>query len=378
VATAGDGSLDSMRDTHASDGESRSGSTTDPGWRLGRRPGLDGLRGVAILLVLAGHVLTFGTGRPSNAGNAGVSLFFALSGFLITSLIVERVDGGRMSLPRFYRDRGLRLIPALLFLLLVCQLLEVAGVSVLEVNQLPILLDYANWVAAGRGHLGAFNHTWSLSVEEQFYLVWPILLVWSMRWRRGPAVIATTGIVVSTVLRFALALGPGGLPRVYYGSDTQAAGLLIGCLLAWAAHRGLREVRPPGWMVTGGTLALFLWLFDGSSVNACILVPTVVPVIAFGLIWAACTMSGGWLTSPVLRYLGARSYGLYLWHYPAIYAVRIGIGQSLVGTLLAVAVAFVAAELSWRVIERPLVSLRHRVAAPGRAIPRIEVRATES
>jgi peptidoglycan/LPS O-acetylase OafA/YrhL len=364
-----------MSETRASDGASRPGPEADPGWRLGRRPGLDGLRGIAILLVLAGHVLTFGTGRPSNAGNAGVSLFFALSGFLITSLIVERVDSGRMSLPRFYRDRGLRLIPALLFLLLVCRLLEVAGMSVLKVNELPIVLDYANWVAAGRGHLGSFNHTWSLSVEEQFYLIWPVVLVWSMRWRRGPAVIATAGIVVSTVLRFVLAVGSGGLPRVYYGSDTQAAGLLIGCLLAWAAHRGLREVRPPVWMVTGGALALFLWLLDGSSVNACILVPTVVPVVAFGLIWAVCTVSGGWLTSPVLRYVGARSYGLYLWHYPAIYAVRIGVGQSLAGTLLAVVAAFLLAELSWRMIERPLVSLRHRPPAPSLAAPRIEVHA---
>jgi peptidoglycan/LPS O-acetylase OafA/YrhL len=370
--------MDSMRGTRASVGESRSESDADPGWRLGRRPALDGLRGLAILLVLAGHVLTFGTGRPSNAGNAGVSLFFTLSGFLITSLIVERVDSGRMSLPRFYRDRGLRLIPALLFLLLVCRLLEAAGMSVLKVNELPILLDVANWVAAGRGHLGAFNHTWSLSVEEQFYLLWPILLVWSMRWRRGPAVIATAGIVASTVLRFVLALGPGGLPRVYYGSDTQAAGLLIGCLLAWAVHRGLREVHPPRWMVTVGAFALFGWLLDGSSVNACILVPTVVPVVAFGLIWAACTVSGGWLTSPVLRYLGSRSYGLYLWHYPAIYAVRIGIGRSLPGTLLAVAVAFVLAELSWRLIELPLVSLRHREPGSRRAGHRVEVGVAES
>ncbi len=242
-------------------------------------------------------------------------------------------------------------MPALLAMLAVFGTLQ-ATVGYGWTDLRPVLLYYANWMTAAGHTLGIFGATWSLSVEEQFYFVWPVVLIISMRWRRGPAVVALAGIIVSTALRFALMSGPGGMDRVYFGSDTEAAGLLIGCLLAWAAHQGLlRATRVPRWVIALVAASLFGWTFASRPLAGSVLVPTLVPLVAAWLIWSVC--STGALAWTVLQYLGLRSYALYLWHYPLIRIVTTAAGPSVAGSVAAVAVAGVIAELSWRLIEAP-------------------------
>jgi peptidoglycan/LPS O-acetylase OafA/YrhL len=333
-------------------------------WRLGHRAALDGLRGVAILLVLVGHALGGAFGWPEfrAVGAAGVALFFTLSGFLITSILIERADSGRASLAQFYRERAVRLMPALLAMLVVFGSLELA-VGYGWTDLPPVLLYYANWRTAAGDTLGVFGATWSLSVEEQFYFVWPVVLLASMRWRHGPAVVAVAGIIGSTALRFSLMSGPSGMDRVYFGSDTEAAALLIGCLLAWAAHRGLlRATRTPPWAVVAVAASLFGWTLASRPFAASVVVPTLVPLVAAWLIWSVC--STGTLAWAVLRYLGLRSYALYLWHYPLIVIVTSAAGPSLALSVVAVLLAGLMAELSWQLIETPARRFRNR---PDRA-----------
>jgi peptidoglycan/LPS O-acetylase OafA/YrhL len=330
-------------------------------WRLGRRRGLDGLRGVAILLVVACHLLGKTVGPPDqylSLGRAGVTLFFTLSGFLITSVLVEDVSArGRVSLAGFYRNRAVRLFPALAVLIASLALLQRAsGQQQLLNDTWAVLLYVGNWAIAAGGSLGLLDITWSLAIEEQFYLVWPLVLVVALRWQRGPVNVVISGIIASTAIRFVLA--PHELTRVAHGSDTQAGSLLFGCLLALAAHRGLRAWRCPSWVPAVGAFSLVGWGLFGGLWSAAVLVPTIVGPFGALLIWWAVSTSGGPLEWSWLRYLGRRSYALYLWHEVAL-AFFLGIaGGSLAAGILAVGVAVCLAEASWRLVERPARRLR--------------------
>src|SRR6478735_1732608 len=223
--------------------------TADRTWRLGHRPELDGLRGVAIALVVLSHL-----SRPLShlrfLGLAGVVVFFVLSGFLITSLLLEeRERSGSLDLLGFYRRRALRLAPALVACVVVVGVAGAALGSRLGPTYAPTALVLgaltwtANWVVAGGEYAGtALTHTWSLSIEEQFYLVWPPLLLVLLlrRWQRWlvPALVA--GACASAAMRFVLI--PEGVDRINNGSDTRADALLIGCLVAVLVHR--RDPRP--------------------------------------------------------------------------------------------------------------------------------------
>ena len=327
-----------------------------------------------MLLVIACHWLgmNLGSARFSPLGSTGVTLFFVLSGFLITSLLVEEHDRrGGVSFAAFYRNRTLRLAPALLFLVAVLWLLdEWSGAVAAPV--VPVLFYVANWAQASGHQMGVLGHAWSLAIEEQFYIVWPAVLLLSMRRRRGPLVVTVVGIAVSTGLRFHYAGGVHPSIRAYYGSDTQAASLLIGCLLALLAHRGLRELRVPAWLLTAGALSLFAMVLTHGLAVSHVLVPTIVPWVAVLLIWAACCGPGGWLSGAFLGYVGRRSYGLYLWHYPAIALMARATGDSLGWGVVAVAAAVGIAEISWRFVEQPMLRLKaHRLegAGVGDALP---------
>ena len=333
-------------------------------WRLGHRPALDGLRGVAVLLVVTFHALAVATGSFEHGplGSAGVMLFFPLSGFLITSLLLEELrDRGRVDLRRFYVHRALRLFPALAVVVLVFTAMQAASGVAFVPSLWPVILYVGNWAAATGGNLGVLNPTWSLAIEEQFYLLWPLVLLVSMRWRRGPMLVVVAGIIASTVTRFSLGMGDGGV-RAYYGSDAQASSLLVGCLLALAVHSGrMPALRVPGWLVGAGALSLFGWAFASGNVATSLVVPTLVPVVGVVLIWAACSTLSGPLTWRWLRYLGGRSYALYLWHWPLLWiAFEAGVGP--VGTVIvAVALSLAMAELSWRMVEAPCLRLRRRL-----------------
>jgi peptidoglycan/LPS O-acetylase OafA/YrhL len=337
-------------------------------WRLGHRPELDGLRGVAILLVLTCHEVgaARSVGRLTAIGAAGVTLFFTLSGFLITALLLEeRADRGRIDLRRFYVRRARRLLPALVLVLIVFDgMAVIAGESPSIV--LPILLYFANWASLAGADLGLLSQTWTLSVEEQFYLIWPVVLIVSLRWRRGPLVVSIAGAAVSLLLRFTIHDGR----RIFYGSDTQAFGLLVGAALAVLALEGLRERKLPGWATAALVLSLFALTPVRDAFVGFWVVPVVVPIAGAALIWSG---TGPVLTNAPLRYLGRRSYAIYLWHFPLIVLFRDAVGASALNGLMMISLSIAFAELSWRVVERPFLRRRSDPAAspddPQNAVP---------
>lgn len=330
------------------------------------------MRGVAILLVIASHALGLGRGdtRFSPLGSAGVTLFFVLSGFLITSLLVEeQMRTGRLDLRRFYWRRAVRLGPALIVIVLFTS--SIGGLlGSGRPPLLPVICYVANWVQASSGGMGILGHTWSLSIEEQFYVLWPAALAVTMRWRRVQVALVIGGIVASTILRFVVAGGLHASMRAYYGSDTEAASLLLGCLLALLAHRGLRAWKVPTWMVSGAVVASALTFFVSGPTASTVIVPTVAAPLGATLIWACCCNPGGVLAGRPLTYLGSRSYGLYLWNY-IVLAVAVGRGRTVVGIAAGLAVTFVLAEVSWRLVERPIQSRFRQVPDVVRALPRL-------
>lgn len=320
------------------------------GWRLGRRPGLDGLRGVAILLVLACHGFST-TSWFRTAGSVGVTLFFTLSGFLITDILL-----GGITLGRFYRNRALRLFPALGVVLAVCGSIEVAAHFTTPLALLPVVFYSANWAAVFGANNELMRHTWSLAVEEQFYLVWPFVLLAARRWRRGPEVAVTSLAVVS------LAMVPAHWHDYQWlndGTDVRAFGLLVGAGLAIAARRGLPALTAHWAPVLGlGALLAFAVCWVSVQDVAYRIVPVAVPLVAAALIWTACWAPGRMLTSAPLRYFGERSYGIYLWNFPFIVLAQEVFGFTLGVSLIALALSIGAAELSWRLVERPFLAMK--------------------
>jgi peptidoglycan/LPS O-acetylase OafA/YrhL len=321
------------------------------GWTLGHRPALDGLRGVAILLVLCAHFDNPAANPLSGAGVTGVTLFFTLSGFLITALLLEeRTRSGRVSLTGFYRRRAARLLPALFAMLVVVALVQASweplGIDRTEFES--VLFYWSNWYQIAHPGIGALSHTWSLAVEEQFYVVWPlVMLLAARRGRRGITYAAVAGLVASVVA----ILTPGGAP-VNRGSLEQAAALLAGCLLAvWMTGRPEGRPRPLVAALGLGVLVPLAVLHDTIPAATYQLA---VPVAAVGILWSLAQGDTRWLTGPVLRWFGRRSYGIYLWHYPVLYIV--GVNPDLpwwVRSEILLSVSLAVAEVSWRLIEHP-------------------------
>jgi peptidoglycan/LPS O-acetylase OafA/YrhL len=334
-------------------------------WRLGRRPALDGLRGLAIVLVIACHLIDTVTGVDHPAlGTAGVTVFFTLSGFLITSLLMEEhAITGRLRWGHFYGRRARRLLPALAVVLVVIGSVQVAGGFTGPMALLPVAFYVANWFAADGHNLGLLPHSWSLAIEEQFYLAWPVLLLICLRRsRRAVGVVCLAGIVIAVTLRLSLWDHGAGAQRVYFGTDTRADALLVGCALAAWAHRGRRLPDVPplvGTIAAVGLVAVSLALSGPYGTH--IVLPTVVPWLSAVLIVSACATAPAWMESAVVRYLGRRSYSLYLWHFALLLMVG-NLTSSVLAAVLAVLASLGVAELSWRYVESPVL---------GGASPRI-------
>ncbi|MEY2398386.1 MAG: hypothetical protein QOJ00_1560 [Actinomycetota bacterium] len=346
-----------------------------------RVPSLDGLRGVAVLSVVAYHLGVVG----SASGFYGLSIFFTLSGFLITNLLLREFEATHnVSFRRFYVRRGLRLLPALMatvaaYVLVVAladgwsdglrHALAAAGVSLSYV---------ANFVVAF-SHFGSpLNHVWSLAQEEQFYVLWPPLLVWALRRGVDAAHILwllLAGFVVSAGWRAWLTAAHVRSLRVEFGPDTRAGEMLIGCAVAvavvyWSRDVGAEAQRRLRIASTAAALVLAGHLFvTGLGYRYALAAGFTVVPIATATVIGACVLGvdgpvGAALRFPVLRWFGRISYGLYLIHYP----VFIGLHKTgLTGARLVVVEAVLAvalAALSFYVIEQPFLRLKERVARP--------------
>lgn len=313
------------------------GMTREDTWRLGHRPAIDGLRGLAVLLVVTDHA---GFTTPGS-GSIGVTVFFVLSGFLITRLILEARTTGTWSLRRFYWNRAVRLVPALVFMVLSVSavLVFVRGWTTGDATShaLPALLYVQNYMPAGRPSY--FAHAWSLGVEEQFYLLWPLLLPLLLRsprraWWIGAAVVTSVGLSLSAV-------DNGALPMHSYG-------LLAGGALAMVVHRLPRAPKLMVLAVVGlaGCLVLSSQMHEDSVIPRMLAVPC-----ALLLLWRLLDGEPVFGSLP-LRFLGRISYAIYLWHLPLLSLAYMNHGG--VPSLPVVLLAVLVASGSTLLLEEPL------------------------
>lgn len=317
---------------------------------------------MAVLLVLLAH-----TAIPlvGNGGAVGVAIFFTLSGFLITSLLLEeREVFGRFKVLPFYRRRFLRLVPAMI----VCVAAGMA-VSFTIYHRIPdwtlvigTLTYTSNWVMADGSFPAhtSLGHTWSLAIEEQFYLVWPLVLIATAAVSRKSMIrVLLLACAVVLILRALLWDGGAGEARIYFGSDTRADGLLFGAVVAFLLH-GARERATSSWIVWGGLAALAMCCFIPGAPKA-ILMPTVAGIATATIIYGVVQGRGfPLLELPVVGWIGKRSYGLYLYQAPINVLVILLWGRDLSLQLVVIPATFAAAALSWRYIEQPFLRLKDR------------------
>jgi peptidoglycan/LPS O-acetylase OafA/YrhL len=343
------------------------------GFALGRRPALDGFRGVAVLLVLLSHTSRAGVGLT---GGVGVTMFFALSGFLITCLLLEEWEmRGTIDLRAFYIRRGLRLLPALaVFLPAVALALYVTNRPVTEVWFTALYV--ANFALAAGESMWYVAHTWSLALEEQFYLLWPPTLLLTLLWlgrRDRPAAVGVValGIVVSATSRIVFAEPAEDMPKLLNGwlvAVGRADGILWGCLLALLVDRAVRvgpRLATGSAAVGAGALALGAVYGRGGDEDYWF---TLLPIASVALVLVLVRAPDGplhrVLTWRPLRYTGRISYGLYLWHYPIFLVLlpRLEWVPAPVRYLVVGGLAFAVAGLSFALYETRFVRLKARYA----------------
>lgn len=323
-------------------------------WTLGHRPALDGLRGVAVLLVLVDHSLL---GWFVAAGSTGVGMFFVLSGFLITTLLLDNHETtGRIDLRGFYRRRMVRLVPALAVFLVVMVSIGLVSRSAAT----GVFLYSANWFAVAGVDMGGAGHMWSLAVEEQFYLVWPLLLIALSRLsRRTLAWLCAAGIVASLLARFAL-WDPHDVTRAYVGTDANASGLLLGCLIAVIVRERRMSGSAARFLVPFAFVGLAASALSGHGVGGWLMAPAFAPfftaVVLYGVV--SNQKSAAWLSTPWLSLFGRRSYALYLWHFPLLIIVTPMVPSAwhwpaVVGFL---GLSWLLALASWRYVEAPCMA----------------------
>jgi peptidoglycan/LPS O-acetylase OafA/YrhL len=349
--------------------------------RLGYRPGLDGLRAIAVAGVFLYHAKLHADGSGLlSGGYLGVDLFFVLSGYLITSLLLVEWEARRViDLRTFWKRRARRLFPAVVVVVLVSLILAATiardDLAKTRGDAISSLFYYTNWheiiashsYFASVGRPSLLQHLWSLAVEEQFYVLWPLLLVPALvlLGRKKTMILVAAGIAASTAEMWLL-YNPEDPSRVYYGTDTRAALLLMGIMLALAwpylerlRGRQLLPLELLGAAALAGTVLLFHrmddfspTLYQGGDLAA---------AFCFVVLIASAAHPAGRLRRVIgwgpLRWVGARSYGMYLWHFPVLELTRPGVDLSWTGPGLVVfqaALVVLAAALSYRFVEQPI------------------------
>jgi peptidoglycan/LPS O-acetylase OafA/YrhL len=358
---------------------------------------LDGIRALAVASVVLFHAGLTGLG----GGFLGVDTFFVLSGFLITTLLLtERLTSGRIDLRRFWIRRARRLLPALLAVLLATViagrfLLDSDALVLLRTDAWAALAYVANWrmIFRGTGYVAAtaapspLQHTWSLGIEEQFYLIWPLvvaaLTVWlAARHARTVLIVLCGAGAVASQLACGLLFRPDDTARAYYGTDTRAQALLIGAALGAILIRPAGQPELPRGRIrslvmsvlgtAGAATTVVLWHFGADQASWTYDGGLTAAALATALMIAQVVVSSGSVLArllglPPLVWLGRISYGVYLWHWPVFsYVTADATGLSrwpLLGVRLGGTLA--VAVLSYYVIEQPI---RH--GALGRSFPR--------
>lgn len=336
---------------------------------------IDGLRALAVIMVLAYHLkMPF-----AKSGLLGVTVFFVISGYLITGILINEIEeSGGVDLKNFWLRRIRRLLPAVLSMAVVMIFVSAVVNRVVFTkgcnDLLSAVFGYNNWWQIFRkvsyfenaGAPSPFTHCWSLAIETQFYLIYPILLILLSKARnRGKIFAAVTAVLamISVVLMGVLYSPDGDPSRVYYGTDTRAFSLLIGALAAIQKEYHIIKVKLRGklWAVIGSISVLILigmmmlissyssFLYYGGQ--------AIVSVLAAFVVYAV-TVSRSLLNiilgSSILKWIGDRSYSIYLWHYPIIVLMSGGKRAEWWIVILEVVLGVGFAELSYRFIETPV------------------------
>ena len=345
--------------------------------------GLDGIRAIAVIMVLAYHLKL----ALFKSGFLGVTVFFVLSGYLITGILISEVEEeGTIDLKNFWLRRIRRLVPAVMSMAVVIIFVSAVVNRVIFTKGckdfLASVLGFNNWwqifnkvsYFEAAGVPSPFTHCWSLAIETQFYLIYPLILlgIYKLAKSRGEgrakrgllfAGVTLLLALISVILMIALFNPQQDASRVYYGTDTRAFSLLFGALLAilWEYRMVPRRLSASVNMVLGSVsfavLLVMTIAINGSSnfwYRGGQFVGTILTVLVIYTVLGRKTWLSRFLSNPVLKWIGDRSYSIYLWHYPIILLISKGIKASWWITLIEIVLSVVLAELSYRFIETPI------------------------
>lgn len=345
--------------------------------------GLDGIRAIAVIMVLAYHLKL----ALFKSGFLGVTVFFVLSGYLITGILISEVEEeGTIDLKNFWLRRIRRLVPAVMSMAVVIIFVSTVVNRVIFTKGckdfLASVLGFNNWwqifnkvsYFEAAGVPSPFTHCWSLAIETQFYLIYPLILlgIYKLAKSRGEgrakrgllfAGVTLLLALISVILMIVLFDPQQDASRVYYGTDTRAFSLLFGALLAilWEYRMVPRRLSASVNMVLGSVsfavLLVMTIAINGSSnfwYRGGQFVGTILTVLMVYAVSGRKTWLSRFLSNPVLKWIGDRSYSIYLWHYPIILLISKGIKASWWITLIELVLSVVLAELSYRFIETPI------------------------
>ena len=345
--------------------------------------GLDGIRAIAVIMVLAYHLKL----ALFKSGFLGVTVFFVLSGYLITGILISEVEEeGTIDLKNFWLRRIRRLVPAVMSMAVVIIFVSAVVNKIIFTKGckdfLASVLGFNNWwqifnkvsYFEAAGVPSPFTHCWSLAIETQFYLIYPLILlgIYKLvksrgegRAKRGLLFAGVTLLLalISVILMIVLFDPQQDASRVYYGTDTRAFSLLFGALLAilWEYRMVPRRLSASVNMVLGSVsfavLLVMTIAINGSSnfwYRGGQFLGTILTVLMVYAVSGRKTWLSRFLSNPVLKWIGDRSYSIYLWHYPIILLISKGIKASWWITLIEIVLSVVLAELSYRFIETPI------------------------